>query len=210
MDIMNREKVAELTDKYYSEYKLHSFVDKFLRKYKWIPQKDRDDFYSVANYYFVEAANDFDGTGDFNGYLKMVLAKKLPSYAIGMQRQKRCDVRTVIVDGEKKKKYYSTLSFDAPIDTEDGSETLGDITPSKFNLEDNTSEDIGLLFSPDVNEYLEKLPKKTRKIAILISDGYMPCDIIEKLDMGKEEYQIHMDIIRTYEYRKSMEWRYLR
>ena len=81
--------------------------------------------------------------------------------------------------------------------------------PSKFNLEDNTSEDIGLLFSPDVNEYLEKLPKKTRKIAILISDGYMPCDIIEKLDMGKEEYQIHMDIIRTYEYRKSMEWRYM-
>ena len=210
MDKMNKQKVSELTDKYYSEYELHNYVDKFLRKYKWIPQKDRDDFYSVANYYFIEAANDFDGTGNFNGYLKMILAKKLSSYARGLQRQKRCDVRAVIINGEKKKKYYPTLSLDAPLDSEDGDVTLGDITPSNFDLDDNTSEDMGLLFSPDVNEYLEKLPEKTRKIAILISDGYMPCDIIEKLHMEKEEYQIHMDIIRTYEYRKPMEWRYLR
>lgn len=209
MDKMNKQKVSKLTDRYYSEYELHKFVDKFLRKYKWIPQKDYDDFYSVANYYFIEAANDFDGTGNFKGYLKMVLAKKLSSYARGMQRQKRCDVKIEIVDGEKRETHYSTLSFDAPIDSEEGSETLGDITPSKFNLEENTSEEIGLLFSSDVSAYLKKLPTKTRKIAMLISDGYEPYDIIEKMHMEEKEYQIHMDIIRTYEYRKPMEWRYI-
>lgn len=212
MDTMNREKIAELTEKYYSEYKLHSFVDKFLRKYKWIPQKDRDDFYSVANYYFIEAANDFDGTGEFEGYLRMILAKKLSSYARGMRRKKRCDVRTVIVDGKKETVYLSTLSFDAPIENENGNtnETLGDITPSSFNLENNLSDEIGLSFSPDVAEYLNKLPKKTRKIALMIGDGYKPCDICEKMQIEEREYQIHMEIIHTYEYRKPMEWRYLR
>lgn len=209
---INKKKVAELADKYYSEYKLHNYVDKFLRKYKWIPQKDRDDFYSVANYYFIEAANDFNGMGEFEGYLKMVLAKKLSSYARGMQRKKKCDVRTVIVDGKKETIYLSTLSFNAPIENKNGNtnETLGDITPSGFNLEDNLSDEVGLSFSSDVNEYLDKLPKKTKKMALLISEGYKPCDIIEKMNMTEKEYQIHMDIIRTYEYRKPMEWRYMR
>ena len=209
MDKMNKQKVAELTDKYYSEYELHNYVDKFLRKYKWIPQKDRDDFYSVANYYFIEAANDFDGTGNFNGYLKMVLSKKLSSYARGLQRQKRCDVRTVIINGEKKKKYYSTLSLDAPLDSEDGDVTLGDITPSNFNLEDNTSEDMGFLFSPDIIEYLNNLPERTKKIALMISDGYKASDICEKMRIEEKEYQVHLEIIHTYEYRKPMEWRYM-
>ena len=210
MKIMNSQKVAELTDKYYSEYKLHNYVDKFLRRYKWIPQKDYDDFYSVANYYFIEAANNFDGTGSFEGYLKMVLAKKLSSYARGMQRKKRCDVRTVVVNGEKKQAYFSTLSFDAPLNFDESSEILGEIIPSNFNLEDNLSEEIGLTFSSDVIEYLNKLPKKTRKIALMIGDGYKPCDICEKMQIEEKEYQIHMEIIHTYEYRKPMEWRYIK
>ena len=210
MNGIDKQKVAELTDRYYSEYEIHKFVDSFLRKYKWISQKDRDDFYSVANYYFIEAANDFDGTGDIKGYLKMELAKKLSSYARGLQRQKRCDVKTIIVGGKKTKVYHSTLSFDAPINSEEGLETLGDVTPSDFNLEDSLSEEIGLSFSPDVNEYLKKLPKKTRKIALLIGEGYRPCDICKKIQIAEKEYQIHMDIIHTYEYLKPMEWRYMK
>lgn len=200
MDKMNKQKVAELTDKYYSEYELHNYVDKFLRKYKWIPQKDRDDFYSVANYYFIEAANDFDGTGDFNGYLKMVLAKKLSSYARGMRRKKRCDVRTVIVDGKKETIYLSTLSFDAPIENENGNtnETLGDITPSDFNLEDNLSDEIGLLFSEKMNTYLQSLPRQARKVAELIGIGYKPVDILEKLCISKKEYGSCILTIKSY------------
>lgn len=210
MDTMNREKIAELTDKYYSENKIHKFVDTFLKKYKWIPQKDKDDFYSIANYYFCEAANDYDGRGNFEGYLKMVLNKKLASYVRWMRRQKRCDTRTVVINGHRTQVYLTTLSFDSPIGFDENTETLGEVTPSSFNLEDNLSEEIGLSFSPDVAEYLNKLPKKTRKIALMIGDGYKPCDICEKMQIEEREYQIHMEIIHTYEYRKPMEWRYLR
>ena len=201
MDTMNREKIAELTDKYYSEYKLHSFVDKFLRKYKWIPQKDRDDFYSVANYYFIEAANDFDGTGEFEGYLRMILAKKLSSYARGMRRKKRCDVRTVIVDGKKETVYLSTLSFDAPIENENGNtnETLGDITPSSFNLEDNLSDEIGLSYDDNVKRYLERLPKIQKSIVMLLVEGYKPSEIRVKLHITESEYSDHMIGIRASE-----------
>lgn len=199
MNEMNKQKVAELTDKYYSEYELHKFVDAFLRKYKWIPQKDKDDFYSVANYYFIEAANDFDGTGNFEGYLKMILAKKLSSYARGLQRQKRCDVKTVIVEGKKTKVYHSTLSFDAPIDSENGIETLGDITPSTFNLEDSLSEEIGLSSGKKVERYLMNLSKKQRSIVIALMNGYKPFEIRRELHMEEKEFSDHMVGIRSYE-----------
>lgn len=207
--------IAKITDQYYENNaeKLHKMVDKILKRYGGLSQKDTDDFYSLANEVFWVAVNDFNGNGDFNGFLYSRLARKIMSMITKRNRKKRADIEMVINDnGKKEIRYHQPLSLDAPIDSEKGDNvlTLGDVTESDFDLEIATSENIGLRFSEDVNVYLKMLPIKTRKVALLISEGYAPCDIIEKIHITQKEYQIHASIMRTYEYRKPMEWRYLR
>lgn len=207
--------IAKVTEQYYANNaeKLHKMVDKNLKRYGGLSQKDIDDFYSLANEVFWIAVNDFNGHGDFNGFLYSRLARKIMSMITKRNRKKRADIEMVINDnGKKEIRYHQPLSLDAPIDSEKGDNvlTLGDVTESDFDLEIATSENIGLRFSEDVNVYLKMLPMKTRKVALLISEGYAPCDIIEKIHITQKEYQIHASIMRTYEYRKPMEWRYLR
>ena len=207
--------IAKITDQYYENNaeKLHKMVDKILKRYGGLSQKDTDDFYSLANEVFWVAVNDFNGNGDFNGFLYSRLARKIMSMITKRNRKKRADIEMVINDnGKKEIRYHQPLSLDAPIDSEKGDNvlTLGDVTESDFDLEIATSENIGLRFSEDVNVYLKLLPIKTRKVALLISEGYAPCDIIEKIHITQKEYQIHASIMRTYEYRKPMEWRYLK
>lgn len=207
--------IAQVTEQYYKNNaeKLHKMVDKILKGFGGLSQKDTDDFYSLANEVFWIAVNDFNGKGDFNGFLYSRLALKIMSMITKRNRKKRADIEVVIQDdGNKEIRYHQPLSLDAPIDSEKGDNvlTLGDVTESDFDLEIATSENIGLRFSEDVNVYLKMLPIKTRKVALLISEGYAPCDIIEKIHITQKEYQIHASIMRTYEYRKPMEWRYLR
>ena len=206
--------IAKVTEQYYENNaeKLHKMVDKILKKYGGLSQKDTDDFYSLANEVFWVAVNDFNGNGDFNGFLYSRLDRKIMSMITKRNRKKRADIEIVINDsGKQEVRYHQPLSLDAPIDSESGDNTLtlGDVTESDFDLEIATSENIGLRFSEDVNVYLKMLPIKTRKVALLISEGYAPCDIIEKIHITQKEYQIHASIMRTYEYRKPMEWRYL-
>ena len=207
--------IAQVTEQYYENNaeKLHKMVDKIIKGFGGLSQKDADDFYSLANEVFWIAVNDFNGHGDFNGFLYSRLARKIMSMITKRNRKKRADIEIVINDsGKQEVRYHQPLSLDAPIDSESGDNTLtlGDVTESDFDLEIATSENIGLRFSEDVNVYLKMLPIKTRKVALLISEGYAPCDIIEKIHITQKEYQIHASIMRTYEYRKPMEWRYLR
>ena len=207
--------IAKVTEQYYENNaeKLHKMVDKIIKGFGGLSQKDADDFYSLANEVFWIAVNDFNGHGDFNGFLYSRLARKIMSMITKRNRKKRADIEMVINDnGKKEVRYHQPLSLDSPIDSESGDNTLtlGDVTESNFDLEIATSENIGLRFSEDVNVYLKMLPIKTRKVALLISEGYAPCNIIEKIHITQKEYQIHASIMRTYEYRKPMEWRYLR
>lgn len=207
--------IAQITEQYYKNNaeKLHKMVDAILKRYGGLSQKDIDDFYSLANEVFWIAVNDFNGNGDFNGFLYSRLARKIMSMITKRNRKKRADIEIVINDsGKKEIRYHQPLSLDAPINFERGDSvlTLGDVTESDFDLESATAENAGLRFSEDVNVYLKMLPIKTRKVALLISEGYAPCDIIEKIHITQKEYQIHVSIMQTYEYRKPMEWRYLR
>lgn len=206
---MNTKKLIE---QYYANNasKLRKMVDGIIKKYGGLSQKDTDDFYSLANEVFWIAVNDFNGCGNFNGFLYSRLSLKIMSMITERNRKKRADVETIIhSDGTVEKKYHHTISLETPL-YGDNSGTIAELLPSDFNIDSVISEKSGLPFSSDVNEYLDNLPQKTRKVALLISEGYKPCDIMEKMNMTEKEYQIQMDIIRTYEYRKPMEWRYMR
>lgn len=207
--------IAKITEQYYKNNaeKLHKMVDAIIKGFGGLSQKDVDDFYSLANEVFWIAVNDFNGNGDFNGFLYSRLVRKIMSMITKRNRKKRADIEVVINDnGKKEIRYHQPLSLDTPIDFENGDNalTLSNVTESAFDLESATSDDIGLRFSEDVNMYLKMLPIKTRKVALLISDGYAPRDIMKKIHITEKEYQIHVSIMRTYEYRKPMEWRYLR
>ena len=205
--------ITKVTEEYYAHdaEKLHKMVDRIIKKFGGLSQKDTDDFYSLANEVFWIAAQDFNGKGDFRGFLYSRLVLKIRTMMTERNRQKRSSVEVIKrEDGSVKKIYHQPVSLDAPIKNDDGATTYGDLVESKFDIFDKVSEEIGLSFSSDVSEYLDKLPKKTKRIALLISDGYKPSDICEKMQIEEREYQIHMEIIRTYEYRKPMEWRYLK
>lgn len=208
---MNIEQVME---RYYANNadKLHKMVDGIIKNFGGLSQKDTDDFYSLANEVFWIAMNDFNGKGDFNGFLYSCLVRKIQSMITERNRQKRSDIEIIKqTDGSIKRIYHQPVSLDAPIKNDDGTATTySDLIESKFDIWDEISDEIGLSFSPDVVEYLNKLPNKTRKIVLMIGEGYKSFDICNKMGIEEKEYQIHMEIIRTYEYIKPMEWRYLK
>ena len=204
--------MTKVIEKYYANNasKLRKMVDGIIKKFGGLSQKDTDDFYSLANEVFWIAAKDFNGNGNFNGFLYSRLILKIKSMITERNRKKRANIETINhPDGTVEKKYHHTVSLEAPLYGGNGG-SIAELLPSDFDIDKIISDEIGPSFSSDVNEYLDNLPSKTKKMALLISEGYKPCDIIEKMNMTDKEYQIHMDIIQTYEYRKSMEWRYIR
>ena len=204
--------MTKVIEKYYANNasKLRKMVDGIIKKFGGLSQKDTDDFYSLANEVFWIAAKDFNGNGNFNGFLYSRLILKIRSMITERNRKKRANIEIINhPDGTVEKKYHHTVSLEAPLYGDNGG-SIAELLPSDFDIDKIISDEIGLSFSSDVNEYLDNLPSKTKKMALLISEGYKPCDIIEKMNMTEKEYQIHMDIIQTYEYRKSMEWRYIR
>lgn len=59
-----------LLEEYYTQNarKLRRMVDRILRRFSGISQKDYDDFYSLANEVFTGALRRFDGTQSFEGF----------------------------------------------------------------------------------------------------------------------------------------------
>lgn len=208
---MNVEKV---TEKYYENNaeKLHKMVDSIIKKFGGLSNKDYDDFYSLANEVFCIAARDFNGTGNFNGFLYSRLVLKIRSLITKRNRNKRANIETIVHDdGRIERIFHQPLSLDSPIKGRNGEmATYGDIIESNFDVLDEISKEIGLSFSSDVQNYLEQLPNKTRKIAMLLSEGYKPCDIMDKLHIDNREYGIHIDIIKDYKYTKIIGRRFIK
>lgn len=198
MSQINQAKVEYYTQKYYKD--LHGMVDRIIKKFGGLSQKDVDDFYSLANEVFVLAANDFNGKGNFKGFLNSRLILKIRTLMTERNRKKRSNIETIRhEDGSIEKIYHQTLSLDAPIKNNDEYTTYGEMIASEFNILNEISDEIGLSFSVEVNTYLNRLPKSTRRIALLLSEGYKAEDIREKLHISGKEYTCHMNILKAYE-----------
>ncbi len=188
---------VKLTQQYYANNaeKLHKMVDKIIKNFGGISNKDVDDFYSLANEVFWIAINDFDGTGQFEGFLYSRLDLKIKTMITGRNRMKRCN--SVLVknkDGSVTRKYIISLSLDTKIGDEAEDTTLGDTIPSGFDLEKTVMERCG-----QADAYLENLPRTQRNIVLLLLSGYKPLEIRDKLHITESEYSDHMIGIRSYE-----------
>ena len=204
---MKNTEVNQILAKYYDNdaEKLHKMVDRMLKKFGGISDKDMDDFYSLANEVFAIALKDFNGTGTFDGFLKFRLSNKIKSMITTRNRKKRANIEVrELPDGRVEKIYHADLSLDEPIHS-DGKECfLGDLIASDFNLEEELAEEIGISFSDRTTRYIESLPICTQKVALMICEGYEPGQIQENLHITNVEYLNHMRLITSYEHIKCL------
>ena len=80
-----------ILEDYYSDNarKLHRTVDKILRRFGGLSDKDMDDFYSLANEVFVDAMRRYDNEQSFDGFLYSCLSNKVMTEITRRNREKR-------------------------------------------------------------------------------------------------------------------------
>ena len=166
---------------------LHTMVDRILLNFGGIYQKDIDDFYSLANLVFVDLLSKFDRTKNFDTFLYSCLLNRIKTEITRRNREKRQFDR-------------STISIDEPAGEEE-TVTLGELIPSDFDIE---KELFGEFCNDKMNQYLNRLSKKQREIALLLSEGYKAFEIREKLQVTEKEFTDCMSAIRSYEYIKVL------
>ncbi|RKI35558.1 hypothetical protein D7V96_26800, partial [bacterium D16-59] len=73
--------MEQIINSYYADNakKLHRIVDRILLKFGGLSDKDKDDFYSLANEVFVDALGRYDGVQPFDGFLYVCLSNKIMS-----------------------------------------------------------------------------------------------------------------------------------
>ena len=190
--------MTKVIEKYYANNasKLRKMVDKIIKKFGGLSQKDIDEFYSLANQVFWIAAKDFNGCGNFNGFLYSRLSLKIMSMMTERNRQKRSDIQTVIHEnGMVEKIFHQTWSLDATIQDDDHT-TLGEVVESQFDIFDEIS---GLSCSENVIEYMDRLTPIQKEIAQLMMDGYSKSDIQKKLNISEKRYIKLLSNMKSFE-----------
>lgn len=204
---LSEQQVNKLSEEYFRDdaKKLKSIINNILKKFNGVIL-DMDEYYSVGSEYFCEALAKYNGVGNFNGYLSMVLQRKLYSTLTTENRQKRADVRVKVKkDGTKEVIFYSTLSIDDKTSGDSGEScTLSEVIPSSFNMEEEIFKVDGSCLRREVRNYLDSLPKKTRKIFILLNDGYRQDEVCRILHITRKDFNNRMKTASSYEYTKRI------
>lgn len=157
-----------LLEEYYTQNarKLRRMVDRILRRFSGISQKDYDDFYSLANEVFTGALRRFDGTQSFEGFLYACLFNRIKTEFTKRNR-------------EKRKTDTQCVSLDTPVG--DGESVLGDMLESDFNMEAELEKKEPDLQNTWIGQFLEELSGVQKKIVRMKLDGLTKADIMEQI-----------------------------
>ena len=158
-----------------------------MKNFSWIPQKDFDDFYSIASQVVWDCEQKFDGkkikTKKFKSFVSACIHNKIKTHITYMNRDKR------IAKDENGNPLHNS-SLDAPIDDESNS-TLGDYLSNDYNVEDDVIGDS----DDSVESCLNCLPVTQRKIIELKMEGIPVENIKQELNLSSSEYENHMKAI---------------
>lgn len=183
--------MEQILQSYYANNgrKLHAVVDKILKKFGGISQKDYDDFYSIANNILADISvkGDYDETkGDFGGYFYTKLYRDIQDEVTARNRQKRrADKEAISI--------YSPLGED----DEDG--TLVDIIGSDYSIEKELDKS-GVMKDEKVEIYLNSLSKTTRKVIEMKMSDYSVDEIKNNLNLTNKDYDRCMKEAKRSEY----------
>ena len=179
---------SDILGAYYADNakKLHKTVDRILSKFGGLSNKDKDDFYSLANEVFVDVLKRYDYEQSFDGFLYSCLSNKIMSEITKRNREKRkadrfsTSLDTVNDDNEE----YSLLNL-----IPSGFDTFNEVMKrqKKERYQDRTQQYISRLSSRQVN------------ILNLLIDGYKPNEIQRIIGMSPKEYSDDLKNMRSYE-----------
>lgn len=166
--------------------KLHKVVDKILFKFGGLSNKDRDDFYSLANEVFVKAMRRYDHMQSFDGFLYSCLSNKIMNEIT----RRNC---------EKRKADRLSISIDSMNQEEEGCNLLDFIASDFDTFEEATKTQENGKYHDKVQVYLSKLFNLQVNILNLLIDGYRPNEIRQVLEISSKEYTDNMQTMRSYE-----------
>lgn len=159
-----------------------------IRRFAWIPQKDYDDFYSIASMVVWDCEQKFDGkkvkTKKFKSFVSTCIHNKIKTHITYMNRDKRMAKDE---DGNP----LQNSSLDAPISDEDNS-TIGDYIDGEFCVEEEVIGDS----NERVECCLESLSSIQRKIIELKMEGISVEEVKQQLNLSNSEYENHMKAIK--------------
>ena len=177
-----------ILEDYYSDNarKLHRTVDKILRRFGGLSDKDMDDFYSLANEVFVDAMRRYDNEQSFDGFLYSCLSNKVMTEITRRNR-------------EKRKADRLSTSLDAAVGDEEECSFL-DLIPSDFDtFEEVAKAQEKELYQDKVYLYIARLSNQQVNILNLLIDGYKPNEVRDMLEISAREYADNMQVMRSYE-----------
>lgn len=164
--------------------KLRGMVDRILLQFGGICEKDRDDFYSVANEVMAQIYAAFDTSRNADGYVYSCLLNRIKTEITRRNRDKR-------------KGQQCAVSLDMPVG-EESDMTVADTIESEFDLYREVfgeEEQIGT----KLQEYLKRLSKTQREIVMLLAEGYKSTEIQKMLHMKPREYSGQIAALHAYE-----------
>lgn len=178
--------MEKILNEYYEDNarKLHQMVDKILCRFGGLSDKDRDDFYSLANEVFTDAMKKYDDSQPFASFLYSCLSNRIKTEMTGRNREKRRAERM-------------SISIDTPVGDEEDA-TIGDLIASSFSVEREVLEGREEGYSRRMVTYLGRLSKLQREVLMLHSAGYVPGEIREKLHITEKQYADCNTAIHSY------------
>ena len=162
-----------------SHKKLKNISDMIIQKtFPWLPQKDYDEFYSIAGqtlWYCEEHYKESKDT-QFETYLIGCLIRKFKTRVTYMNRKRRNNGN-------------SDLSLDALIDDKD---------TAIMSMISTTDENMTNLYSSKMLKYLNRLSVLQKQILFDVADGYSNKEIVDKLGITDKEFSDAWTGLRAY------------
>lgn len=160
-------------------FNLKAIVDKILKiKFGWLPQKEYDEFYSIAGQVVWDCEKRFDETKGvkFETLLINCLNRKFKSRITYMNRKKRGGGIPI-------------MSLDALIDDNDN--CLMNLIASNSSTETH-------IYSDKMNLYLSKLSTLQKKVLFALASNHTHEDIKKMFNITSKEYSDIYETIRSY------------
>lgn len=161
-------------------------MDKLLLKFGGISEKDRDDFYSLANEVFVDVMRRYNREQSFAPFLYLCLFNKVKTEMTRRNRYKR-------------KAERMTVPIDMPMSDNDGI-TLADKIASNIDIEKEVLEGMAESKNEKMEGYLDSLSQIQRKIIEMKMQNIEVFTIKKKLKLTDKQYSFHMRQITQYEH----------
>lgn len=177
-----------ILDTYYADNakRLHKVVDKMLLKFGGLSNKDKDDFYSLANEVFVDVMRRYDCKKSFDGFLYSCLSNKIMTEITRRNREKRkADKLSISLDG---------------ITGNDEECNLLEFIPSDFDtFEEAAKRQENGQYRDKVQQYISRLSNEQVNILNLLMDGYKANEICRILEISTKKYEENLKAMRSYE-----------